>query len=88
MGRDGLACQKMKYHYFVKDDKTPWSQATTLEDYIRTLLKEGKRSKDPEFQTLMRIYSKREPSIAETARRILQEEKARTKNTPSEEKKE
>lgn len=33
-------------------------KSATLSDYIRSLLQDGKRAKDEEFQTLMRIYGK------------------------------
>jgi hypothetical protein len=33
-----------------------WSDAKTLEDFVHKLIDEGKRSKDPEFQTLFKLF--------------------------------
>lgn len=49
----------------------------TLRDYVEELLKQGKRSKHPDFQTLFEIYGK--DKIVDMAREILEKEKKETK---------
>lgn len=41
---------------YVRDPDPPWSQSSTLEDYVRKLIDEGKRSQSEEFQTLFRVF--------------------------------
>lgn len=55
--------------YFVKDDQTPWSHSKTLEQYIRSLLKSGKRSQDPAFQHLFAAFGKEK--VTRIARNLL-----------------
>jgi predicted CopG family antitoxin len=54
------------------------NERTTLNDYIRELLLQGKRSTHPDFEILFRIFGKEH--ITEMARAILKEEKEKSKN--------
>ena len=47
------------------------SNRLTLQDYVRTLLQEGKRSTHPDFQKLIGLYGKEK--ISEIARAVLKE---------------
>lgn len=50
-----------------------WKDAWTLEDYVRALLKDGKRSQHPDFQALFVAFGKER--ITEMAKRLLEAEK-------------
>jgi predicted CopG family antitoxin len=54
------------------------NERTTLNDYIRDLLLQGKRSTHPDFEILFRIFGK--DHITEIAKTLLKEEKEKSKN--------
>jgi hypothetical protein len=51
-------------------NQSDWS---TLQDYVRTLLKDGKSSKHEDFQTLFRVFGKER--VVAMAKEILDQEK-------------
>lgn len=51
-----------------------WKDAWTLEDYVRALLKDGKRSQHPDFQALFVAFGR--DRVIEIAKRLLEAEKA------------
>lgn len=50
-----------------------WTEAWTLEDYVRSLLRDGKRSHHPAFQALFAAFGK--DRIVKIAKRLLEEMK-------------
>jgi len=56
-----------------------WTEAFTLDDYVRKLLKDGKRSKHEDFQRLFLMLG--EKKIREIAARLLAEEARRPEST-------
>lgn len=49
-----------------------WNEAWTLNDYVKSLLKDGKRSQHPDFQRLFLVFG--EAKIREIAEKLLKEE--------------
>lgn len=48
-----------------------WKQAITLQRYVKSLLRDGKRSQHPDFQTLFRLYG--QDRIVTMAKQALEE---------------
>lgn len=60
------------------DDVDPYAvyvrkEGVTLEQYVELLLRQGKRSQDEDFKTLMRVYGRQK--IIDMAKAILEREK-------------
>lgn len=54
-------------------DAYEWNYAWTLKDYVHSLLKQGKKSTDSEFQILFKIYGR--DKIVPMAMEYLEENK-------------
>lgn len=63
----------------------PWGDAWTLEDYVRSLLTQGKRSQDPEFQILLNVFGKEKITLL--AKRLLETEGKSSSSSSTGEKK-
>jgi len=55
---------------------------TQIEDYIESLLKDGKRSQHEDFQTLFRILPKHKERIILFAKEYLKREKGKYESSP------
>lgn len=59
----------------------PSKDWTTLEDYVLSLLKDGKRSNHPDFQSLFLIYGK--AKVTEMAQKLLRKEREKENDGPN-----